>query len=95
MTKCHVNIKLASVETLWGSLWGERVEIVKTAPVSIEASMPLTRQSMDSVRRELRGLLLEALHHLAQDRDQWRVLVNTVLILNSKGLICMELVNNE
>jgi hypothetical protein len=88
-------MRLASGERLWGSLWYERAETVKRTPVSIEAGLPLTLQSINSVRREIRGLLLGALHHLAEDRNQWRALVNTVLILNSKGLSSIELVDDK
>jgi hypothetical protein len=64
-------MRLASVERLWGSL-------LRQPPLSTEAGMPLTCQSTDSIRRELCGLVLEVLHHLAQDREQWRALGDTV-----------------
>jgi hypothetical protein len=60
-------MRLVSVEPHWGSLWGEEVETVKTAPVSVEAGMQRTPWP--------------SVHHLAQDRDQCRAPVNTIMDL--------------
>jgi hypothetical protein len=50
-----------------------------------EWSRPLgrLRRRLENIRMDLRGKYLEGVEwiHLAQDRDQWRALVNTVMKL--------------
>jgi hypothetical protein len=63
---------------------GEMRNVYKVLVTKFEGKRPLGRPTHrweDNIRMDLREIVCEGVYwiHLAQDRDQWQALVNTVM----------------